>query len=58
LTQKEAAERLGMNEGAVKVAIHRLRKRFRVLVKDAVAQTLPQDADVDEELGELIRAMS
>ena len=32
LTQKEAAERLGMNEGAVKVAIHRLRKRFRVLV--------------------------
>lgn len=54
LTQKEAAERLGMNEGAVKVAVHRLRKRFRSLVKDAVAETLPAGAKVDEELSYLI----
>ena len=58
LTQKEAASRLGMNEGAIKVAIHRLRKRFRALVKEAVAQTLPEGANVDEELNYLVTAMT
>jgi len=57
LTQKDAALQLGMNEGAIKVAIHRLRKRFRAIVKDAVAQTLPADANVDDELSYLITAM-
>jgi RNA polymerase sigma factor (sigma-70 family) len=58
LTQKEAAEQLGMNEGAIKVAIHRLRKRFRALVKDAVAQTVPDEANVNDELSYLISVIA
>lgn len=41
---------LGMNEGAVKVAVHRLRKRFRELLRQEIAHTLSDDADVDDEL--------
>jgi RNA polymerase sigma factor (sigma-70 family) len=57
LSQREAADRLGVNEGAVKVAIHRLRKRFRTLIKEAVAQTLPKQEDVGDELSYLISVM-
>lgn len=57
LSQKETADKLGLNEGAVKVAIHRLRKRFRALVKESVAQTLPDSGDVGDELSYLISVM-
>ena len=46
----ETALALGMNEGAVKVAVHRLRKRFRELLRQEIAHTLSDDADVDDEL--------
>ncbi len=58
LSQAEAARRLGLNEGAVKVAIHRLRKRFRDVVRSEVAQTVPAAADVDEELRYLVAVLS
>jgi RNA polymerase sigma factor (sigma-70 family) len=57
VSQRDAGEELGLNEGAVKVAIHRLRKRFRARVKNAIAQTLPDSGDVDEELSYLMRVM-
>jgi len=41
LSQAEAARRLGMNEGALKVAIHRLRRRFRELVRVELAHYAP-----------------
>lgn len=56
-SQKDAADELGMNEGAVKVAIHRLRKRYRALVKEAVSQTLPDGERVEDELSYLISVM-
>ncbi|MGB0582888.1 MAG: RNA polymerase sigma factor [Limisphaerales bacterium] len=56
-SQKDAADELGMNEGALKVAIHRLRKRYRALVKEAVGQTLPNDERVEDELSYLISVM-
>lgn len=56
-SQKETADKLGMNEGAVKVAIHRLRKRYRTLVKEAIGQTLPDDERVEDELSYLISVM-
>jgi len=56
-SQKDAADELGMNEGAVKVAIHRLRKRYRALVKESVSQTLPDDERVEDELSYLISVM-
>ena len=40
--QADAAAQLGISEGAVKVAIHRLRKRFRECVKTEIAQTVAE----------------
>jgi RNA polymerase sigma-70 factor (ECF subfamily) len=57
-SQGDAARELGMNEGAVRVAIHRLRRRFRELVKSEVAQTVNDPADVAEEMLHLIAALS
>jgi RNA polymerase sigma-70 factor (ECF subfamily) len=56
-SQAVIAERLAMNEGAVKVAIHRLRKRFRELIKAEIAQTVGSEADAREELSHLLAAM-
>ena len=50
-----AAERLGMTEGAVKVAAHRLRKRYRELLRQEVAQTVAGDNEVEEEIRALFR---
>ncbi len=55
--QAEAAARLGMSEGALKVAIHRLRQRFRVSVRAEIAQTVTDDAIVEEELQSLRAAL-
>lgn len=46
----ETAKKLGMSEGSVKVAAHRLRKRFRELLRQEIAQTLHDEADVEDEL--------
>jgi RNA polymerase sigma factor (sigma-70 family) len=55
---REAAARLGMEEGAVRVAVHRLRKRYRQLLRDEVASTLADTAGVDEEMRALFGAFS
>jgi RNA polymerase sigma factor (sigma-70 family) len=57
-SQADAARRLGLNEGAVKVAIHRLRRRFREVIKTEIARTLHDPAQVDEELNHLLAALS
>jgi RNA polymerase sigma factor (sigma-70 family) len=57
LSQADAALRLGMNENAVKVAIHRLRKRFRELVKAEIGHTLNNPAQVADELSCLTAAL-
>lgn len=48
------AESLGMSEGALKVAVHRLRDRYRTALREEVADTVGAEADVDAELRELI----
>jgi len=53
----EMAAQLNMTEGAVKVAVHRLRRRLRDLLRDEVAQTVASGEDVDEELRHLIGAI-
>ena len=54
----EAARRLGMDETAVRVAVHRLRKRYRQLLRDEIANTLSDAAMVDEEMQALFGAFS
>lgn len=58
LSQAEAARQLGCSESAAKVAIHRLRKRFRELVKSEIRQTMNDPAQVADELACLIAALS
>lgn len=52
-----AARTLGMTDGAFKVAVHRLRKRFRVLVRERIAASLGEADSLDGELDHLIRAL-
>lgn len=58
MSQAEAASRLGLSEGAIKVTIHRLRKRFREVVRSEIAQTLRDPTLVDEELRHLVDALA
>jgi RNA polymerase sigma-70 factor (ECF subfamily) len=53
---KDVAERLGMTEGAVKVAVHRLRRRFGTVLREEVVRTLNDPADVDDEIRHLFAA--
>ena len=52
-----AAERLGTTEGAVKVAVHRLRRAFQSRLRRDIAQTVSDPADVDDEIRYLVRAL-
>ena len=58
MSQADAARRLRLSEGALKVGIHRLRKRFRDAVRAEISQTLRDPSLVDEELRHLISALS
>jgi len=53
----EVAGLLNLSEGNVKVAVHRLRQRFRELLRAEVAQTLVRPEDVDGELRHLISVL-
>ncbi len=50
----EAAAKLGISEGAARVAVHRLRKRYRELVRLQVAATVATEEEVDDELRHLL----
>jgi RNA polymerase sigma factor (sigma-70 family) len=57
ISQAEAARQLEMNEGAVKVAIHRLRRRLRDVIKNEISQTVKNRADIDPEMHDLLEAL-
>ena len=57
ISYRQIAAELEMSEGAVKVAVHRLRKRFGELLRIEIAQTLVSSADVDGEIRRLITAL-
>jgi len=48
------AQHLGLSEGAVKVAVHRLRHRFRELLRAEITNTVADERELDEELRHLI----
>ena len=53
----ETAARLGMTEGAMKVAVHRFRKRYRELVRAEVAETVDDPSGVDDEMRHLVTVL-
>jgi DNA-directed RNA polymerase specialized sigma24 family protein len=57
-TAAQAARSLDMNDGAFKVAVHRLRKRFRQLVQDRIASTVDGPEALQGELDYLIQALT
>lgn len=52
------AKQLGVNEGAARVAVHRLRKRFREIYREEISQTLAEGTDLDAELRHLAAALA
>lgn len=54
----DAAVRLDMTESAVRVAAHRLRKRYRTLLRDEIAHTVNSPEEVEDELRYLFTALS
>ena len=56
-TGRDVGTQLGISEGAVKVDLHRLRRRFRALVRAEVAETVARPEDVDAELSDLLAAL-
>jgi RNA polymerase sigma factor (sigma-70 family) len=55
--REEIAARLGMSEGAVKVAVHRLRQRYRKLLRAAIAETVSNEANLDDEMRYLLAVL-
>jgi RNA polymerase sigma factor (sigma-70 family) len=52
------AARLAMSEGAVKVAVHRLRRRYRELLRAEIADTVAHPAEIEEEIRALFAALA
>jgi len=53
----QMARSLNMTEGALKVAVHRLRQRYGELVRAEIAQTVASPAEVDQELQHLLATL-
>jgi len=54
----EIAARLGTSEGAVKVAVHRLRQRYRELLRAEIADTVASASEIDDEIRSLFAALA
>jgi DNA-directed RNA polymerase specialized sigma24 family protein len=57
-TPSDAAQELGWSDGAFRVALHRLRRRFRDVVKGEIAATVASPDDIADELRHLIAALA
>ena len=53
----EIGKKLDMTEGAVKVAVHRLRQRYGELLREEIANTVSSPEEVEEELRNLFEAL-
>ena len=54
----DVAKAVGMSEGAVKVAVHRLRRQFRDTLIEEIAETVSDPADIQAEIEYLLKAVS
>jgi len=52
------AQRLGLSETAVRVSVHRLKRKFQTHLKQEIAETVSDPADIDDEIRFLIRALA
>ena len=54
----ELARKFGLSEGAIKVSVHRLRKRYRELIRDEIANTLDDPREVEAEMRYLFQVLA
>jgi len=54
----EVATELGLSESAVKSAVHRLRQRYRELVREEIARTVADPGEIEAEIRHLIAVVS
>jgi RNA polymerase sigma factor (sigma-70 family) len=55
---EELAKKLALSEGAVKSAVHRLRQRYRELLREEIGGTVASPGEVEEELRHLVSVLS
>jgi RNA polymerase sigma-70 factor (ECF subfamily) len=55
---KEVAAKLGLTDGAVKAAVYRLRRRYRELLREEIAQTVATGDEIEGELRHLFAVLS
>jgi RNA polymerase sigma factor (sigma-70 family) len=55
---RDLASKLNMTEGAVKVTVHRLRRRYREVLRDEIAQTVSTAEQIEEEIQDLCAALA
>jgi RNA polymerase sigma-70 factor (ECF subfamily) len=55
---RDLAAKLGTSEGALKVAAHRLRRRYRDLLREQIAETVATPDEVDDEIRDLFTALA
>ena len=53
----EVGAALGLTEGAARVAVHRLRRRFRELFREEIAPTVSRPEDIDDEIRHLLASL-
>ena len=56
--RKRIASELGMNETAIKVSLHRLRKKFRANIREQIARTVESESQIDAELAYLVQVLT
>jgi RNA polymerase sigma factor (sigma-70 family) len=54
----ELAAQLGLTEGAVQVAVHRLRRRYREVLRNLIAATVEDPSEIDDEIRDLFAALA
>ena len=55
--RRQIAERLGLTDGAVKVAVHRLRRRLRDSIRAQIAETVDEPAEIEQEMRHLLAVL-
>lgn len=54
---EEVGDRLGLSVAGVKTLVHRLRKRYRMILREEVGRTVSDPAEIDEEIHALCEAL-
>ena len=58
ITYRQLAEELGMSESGIKVAVHRLRRRFGTALRQEIGHTVAHPEEVDDEIRHLLECLN